>query len=157
MCFLGCFVWLRRWLFPSFAEAACDNKGGKKGNMYRHKTECVTLTSSFHPTVDSTAFPLTSTDLITQIGEETILYMSDPLKLHFFFLPSAMFCLTEANLKQLPNKKMDGLDIHMCICIFYYILISSVFHQDFGIFIQHVKVQPCPSYFQPLSDKQKFK
>lgn len=85
--------------FPSFDKDAChNNKGGKKGNMHRHKTECVTLISSFSLNKHRPDNP--------DRGEETILYMSVPFKLQFFFfLPPAMFCLTEANLKQLPNEK----------------------------------------------------
>lgn len=49
-----------------------------------------------------------------------------------------MFCFMEANLKQLPHE--NGRCRYKYIYIFfYYILNSSVFHEDFGIFIQHVQ------------------
>lgn len=105
--------------FPSYdKDARHNNKGGKR-KYARHKTECVTLISSFHPNIGSTTFPLTSTDLITQIeGRKlycTCLFHSS----YNFFLPPAMFCLMEANLKQLPHE--NGRCRYKYIYIFFII------------------------------------
>lgn len=107
-CILGCFAWLPLWLFHLLITMLVIIARGKKGNMRRCKTECVTQISSSHPNIGPTTFPLTSKDLITQIeGRKrvcTCLFHSSYI--FFLFLPPAMFCLVEANLKRLPIEKL---------------------------------------------------